>query len=60
MTQIYYADQYARKAFDKDLFVATLENVLDTPADSVPELTLLNTIAHKRAKEMLAQVNEYF
>jgi tetratricopeptide (TPR) repeat protein len=60
MTQIYYADQYARKAFDKDLFVATLENVLDTPADRVPELTLLNTIAHKRAKEMLAQVNEYF
>jgi hypothetical protein len=60
MTQIYYADQYARKAFDKDLFVATLEKVLETPADSIPELTLLNTIAHKRAKEMLAQVDEYF
>ena len=60
MTQIYYADQYARKAFDKDLFVATLEKVLDTPADSVPELTLLNTVAHKRAKEMLEQVDQYF
>jgi hypothetical protein len=60
MTQIYYADQYARKALDKDLFVATLENVLDTPADSIPELTLLNTVAHKRAKEMLEQVDEYF
>ena len=60
MTHIYYADQYARKAFDKDLFVSTLEKVLDTPADSIPELTLLNTIAHKRAKEMLAQVDEYF
>ena len=60
MTHIYYADQYARKAFDRDLFVFTLEKVLDTPADSIPELTLLNTIAHKRAKEMLAQVDEYF
>jgi hypothetical protein len=60
MTQVYYADQYARKAFDKDLFVATLEKVLETPADSIPELTLLNTVAHKRAKEMLKQVDEYF
>jgi len=60
MTHIYYADQYARKAFDKDLFISTLEKVLGTPADSIPELTLLNTIAHKRAKEMLAQVDEYF
>jgi hypothetical protein len=60
MTQIYYADQYARKTFDKDLFVFTLEKVLDTPADSAPELTLLNTVAHKKAKEMLEQVDEYF
>ncbi len=60
MTQIYYADQYARKTFDKDLFVSTLENVLDTPADKTPELTLLNTVAHKKAKEMLAEVDDYF
>jgi hypothetical protein len=60
MTHIYYADQYARKAFDKDLFVATLEKVLDTPADDMPELTLLNTVAHKRAKEMLEQLDDYF
>jgi hypothetical protein len=60
MTYIYYADQYARKAFDKKLFVATLQKVLDTPADSIPELTLLNTVAHKRAKEMLEHIDEYF
>ena len=60
MTQIYYADQFARKTFDKDLFVSTLEKVLDAPADSIPELTLLNTVAHKKAKEMLEQVDEYF
>jgi tetratricopeptide (TPR) repeat protein len=60
MTHIYYADQYARKAFDKDLFVFTLEKVLDTPADNIAELTLLNTVAHKKAKEMLEQVDEFF
>jgi tetratricopeptide (TPR) repeat protein len=60
ITQIYYADQYARKIFDKDLFVSTLEKVLDTPADQIPQLTLLNTVAHKKAKEMLEQVDDYF
>jgi len=60
MTRVYYADQYARKTLDKDLFVATLEKVLDIPVDKMPELTLLNTVAHKKAKELLEHVNEYF
>jgi hypothetical protein len=60
MTRVYYADQYARKALDKDLFVATLEKVLEITADNNPELTLLNTVAHKKAKELLEHVNEYF
>lgn len=60
MTQVYYADQYARKTFDKKLFVATLQNVLETPVDKIPQLTLLNTVAHKKAKEMLEQVDAYF
>ncbi|MGD2187479.1 MAG: TRAP transporter TatT component family protein [Desulfobacterales bacterium] len=60
MTHVYYADQYARKAFDKQLFISTLEKVLATPADRIPELTLLNTVAHKKAKKMLEQVDEYF
>ena len=60
MTQIYYADQYAKKTFDKELFVSTLNNVLNTPADQIPELTLLNTVAHKKAKKLLAEAEEYF
>jgi TRAP transporter T-component len=60
MTQVYYADQYARKTFDKKLFVATLQSVLETPADIIPKLTLLNTVAHKKAKELLEQVDSYF
>jgi hypothetical protein len=60
MTQVYYADQYARKTFDKKLFVATLQSVLETPADIIPQLTLLNTVAHKKAKKLLEQVDSYF
>ena len=60
MTQVYYADHYARKTFDRKLFLATLQNVLETPVDKIPQLTLLNTVAHKRAKEMIEQVDTYF
>ena len=60
MTQVYYADQYARKTLDKKLFVATLQNVLETPVDKIPQLTLLNTVAHKKAKELIEQVDDYF
>jgi hypothetical protein len=60
LTYIYYADYYAKKAFDKELFIATLETVLKTPADITPDLTLLNTVAHQKAKKMLSQADEYF
>ena len=60
MARIYYADYYAKKAFDRELFISILEKVLELPADIPPELTLLNTVAHTKAKEMLNQVDEYF
>lgn len=60
MTYIYYADYYAKKAFDKNVYVATLETVLKTPVDIMPDLTLLNTVAHTKAKAMLAEADEYF
>ena len=60
MSQIYYANYYARKSFDRELFISILEKVLQSPADGTPELTLLNTIAHSKAKKMLSRVDEYF
>jgi hypothetical protein len=60
MTYVYYAEYYAKKAFDKDLYVSTLETVLKTPADIMPDLTLLNTVAHTRAEAMLAEADDYF
>jgi tetratricopeptide (TPR) repeat protein len=60
MAYVYYADNYARRALDKDLFVTTLQKVLETPADCSPELTLLNTVAQQKAKELLGRVDELF
>ncbi len=60
MTYIYYANYYAKKAFDKDLYVATLETVLKTPAEIMPDLTLLNTVAHTKAQVMLNEADDYF
>jgi hypothetical protein len=60
MSRIYYADYYAKKAFDKELFITILEKIREIPVDIIPELTLLNTVAHTKAKEMLDRVDEYF
>ena len=60
MAYVYYANYYARKMMDKDLFNSTLQKVLETPADISPDLTLLNTVAKKKAQELLNRVEEYF
>ena len=60
MAYVYYANFYARKSEDRGLFVATLQKVLETPADTLPDLVLVNTIAKKQAKELLSHVEEYF
>ena len=60
MAYVYYANGYASQALDKDIFVSTLQTVLAAPVDAVPELTLLNTVAKKKAKELLGHVEEYF
>lgn len=60
MAYVYYADAYARKALDRELFTSTLKKVLDTPADSAPELTLMNTVARQKAQALLEKTDEYF
>jgi hypothetical protein len=60
MAYIYYANYYARQALDKNLFVSTLQKVLETPANILPDLTLLNTVAKNKAKELLSHTEEYF
>jgi tetratricopeptide (TPR) repeat protein len=60
LANVYYAKYYARRVFDEDLFRSTLQKVLETPPDITPELTLLNTIAHQKAQNMLDHIEEYF
>jgi len=60
MAYVYYANYYARKIMDKELFTSTLQKVLDTPADISPDLTLTNTVAKRQAKELLSHAEEYF
>ena len=60
MTYVYYANTYARMALDKGLFTSLLQRVLESPADDPPALTLLNTVAKKKAQELLGRTQEYF
>jgi hypothetical protein len=60
MAYVYYANYYARQVLDKDLFISTLQKVIETPADVSPDLTLLNTVAKKEAKELLDHTEDYF
>jgi hypothetical protein len=60
MTDVYYAEYYARQTLNRDLFVSTLKRVLETPAQVEPDLTLANTLAQRKAKKLLARVDEFF
>ncbi len=57
---VYYAKYYARQMTDKELFVSTLQKVLETPAETSPDLILANTVAKKEARELLGRVGQYF
>ena len=60
MAYVLYAETCAKKVFDKALYISILENVHNTPANIIPELTLLNMIAHERATQLIQEANEYF
>jgi len=57
---IYFSEYYARRTLNRNLFVSTLNRVLATPADTEPDLTLANTLAQRKAKKLLSQVDEIF
>ncbi len=60
MAYVYYADYYARKMMDKDLFISILQKVLETPTETSPDLILLNTVAKRQARALLDHAEEYF
>ena len=60
LTDVYYAEYYARQTLNRDLFVSTLKKVLETSPAIEPDLTLSNTLAQRKAKKLLAKVDEFF
>ncbi len=59
MTKVMFAEQYARLMFDRELHDRLLREVLAADP-AVPGLTLINTVAQRRAKELLDSADEYF
>jgi hypothetical protein len=59
-SDVYYAEYYARQTLNRDLFVSTLKKVLETSSSIEPDLTLSNTLAQRKAKKLLARVDEFF
>ena len=60
MSKVLFADYYARSIGDRELFVKTLEEVIEAPVDNVPELTLANVVAKNKAKKLLDETEESF
>ena len=59
MTKVFFADQYARLLFDRELHDQLLGEVVSSdPAG--PGLTLINTVAQRRAQELLDTADAYF
>lgn len=59
MTKLVYAEQYARLVFDKELHDRLLNEVLAADPN-VEGMTLTNTVAQQRARELLAESDDYF
>lgn len=55
-----FAEYYAYQVQDRDLYVQTLEGVLEKPADMLPERAFINAVARQKAAAMLNMTDELF
>ena len=60
MTDVLYARIYAVVTQDRRLFQDLLERVVAAPSDLLPEQALANSVAKKRARQLLARTEELF
>jgi hypothetical protein len=58
--KVLYAKYYAVGLKDRALFKDTLQEVLEAPVNEIPELTLSNTLAKEKARDLLEKTNESF
>ncbi len=59
LAKVMFAESYARLVFDRDLHDTLLSEVLSAPVQA-PGLTLMNTVAKGRARELLESADDYF
>lgn len=59
IAKVIYARQYARLIFDQELHHTLLTEVIDSPAE-VPGNTLINLVAQREARKLLAEEADYF
>lgn len=59
LTQVMFAEQYARLVFDRALHDELLHEVLAAEVDA-PDLILLNAVAKRRAQSLLDTADAYF
>ncbi len=59
MAKVLFAEKYARLVFNQELHDSLLKEVLSAEA-KVPDLTLTNTLAQQKAKELLSTSKDYF
>lgn len=59
LVKVYYASEYGRMVFDRELHDRLLNEVIDAKAD-VPGYTLSNQLAKARAQDLLEEADEYF
>jgi hypothetical protein len=60
LTYIYLAKYYAAKTLNEEAFDAYLNTVLETPADVLGEMPLLNAIAKKKARYLKSRTSDLF
>jgi len=55
-----YARYYAVETKDRLLFVDTLNKIISTPEDTLPEKAFINAVARHKALELLGHIEDYF
>jgi len=60
LTQVAYAESYARMTFNRKLYKDLLTEVLSHPLDDTSELSFSNQLAKLRAQKLLDHIDAYF
>ncbi len=59
-TSVLYAEFYATKMQDEDLFKERLQFVIDAPLDKYPDVVPIQRVEKEKARKLLAEISEYF